>query len=258
MVGVGVVEGRSVRVASRSRGPRGGSVRGTVRVGAGRGRRSHRGTGSVGGRVGTVLLVQEAGRSTVRVLARGETETGVVELGDGHDVDEAVDGLGEEIEDTVEDHLRGGGDDVSSIGDTPGDRVEEPEGREDDGRGHVGLVEVRAEASGRGATGTEEDDPDTDEGGATEGEESPLVDGGNESTDETSDDLSNEKRYQRQSSVVIESSRKAYHDDVEEDEDEDLRERKSGSEGELEKEERSGDGPINVSVRGYTVDQSSA
>ena len=53
----------------------------------------------------TVLLVEEVGGSSVRVLSRSESETVVVELGDTHNVNEAVYWLGEEIENTVEDHF---------------------------------------------------------------------------------------------------------------------------------------------------------
>jgi len=99
VVGVG---GRS---SSRNPGRLSSSVRG----------RSHRGARSSGGRVSSVLLVEKTLVGTVRVFAGGEPETSVVEAGDGDNVDEAVDGLGEEVEDTVEDHLGGGGDEVSSI-----------------------------------------------------------------------------------------------------------------------------------------------
>jgi len=209
VVGVG---GRS---SSRNPGRLSSSVRG----------RSHRGARSSGGRVSSVLLVEKTLVGTVRVFAGGEPETSVVEAGDGDNVDEAIDGLGEEVEDTVEDHLGGRSDEVTSISDTPGDRVKEPESREDDGRGEVGLGEVGTETSGRGATGNEEHIPDDDEGSATEGEESPLVDGLNKGTDKAGDD----------------------HDNIKEDKDEDLREGKTGSESEFEEEEGSSDGPVDVS-----------
>lgn len=107
----------------------------------------------------------------------------------------------------------------------PGDRVKEPESGEDDSRGKVGLGEVGTEASSGGTSGNEEHVPDDDEGSATESEESPLVHGFNEGTDETGDD----------------------HNNVEEDEDEDLRKGETGSESEFEEEKRSGDGPVDVS-----------
>jgi hypothetical protein len=75
-------------------------------------------------------------------------------------VDEEEDWLGEDIEDTVEDHLRVGGDDVTTIGETPGDGVEEPEETEDTGRDGVGSLETATKVGDTLSSGTEEDEPD--------------------------------------------------------------------------------------------------
>jgi len=183
--------------------------------------------GSTVGRsvVGISVTSKEAGTGSIRSLVRGPSETRVVELLNGKDVDEAVDGLGENVEDTVEDHLGVRGDSVGTIGKSPCDGVEEPENGEDDGGGHVGLGVVGTELGNRGTSVDEEDLPDTDEGEASETEESPLVAIGHKGTDESSDD----------------------HDDVEEEEVEGLGERETGSEGKFEEKERSGESPVDVS-----------
>jgi hypothetical protein len=60
-------------------------------------------------------------------LAGGEHEALVRDVAERPGVVEAKDGLGDEVEDAVEDHLTERGDDVAAVGDTPGDRVEEPD-----------------------------------------------------------------------------------------------------------------------------------
>lgn len=71
-----------------------------------------------------------------------------------------------------------GVDDVASVRDSPGDGVEEPEGREDDGRGGEGLAVVGTEAADGGLGVDEEDLPDAEQGEATETEPNPLMQGG--------------------------------------------------------------------------------
>lgn len=77
-------------------------------------------------------------------------------------MDEEEDGLGENIEDTVEDHLRVGGNDISTIGETPGDGVEEPEEGEDASRDGVCSLETATEVGDTLPSGTKEDEPDVD------------------------------------------------------------------------------------------------
>ena len=85
----------------------------------------------VTGGEGVLLVVVSDVSGSGRVLARRELESREVLLGQEPKVDEEEDWLGEEVEDTVGDHLRVGSDDVSTIGDTPDDGVDEPEDRED-------------------------------------------------------------------------------------------------------------------------------
>lgn len=118
-------------------------------------------------------------------------------------MDEEEDGLGEDIEDTVEDHLRVGGNDISTIGETPGDGVEEPKEGEDAGGDGVCSLETTPEVGDRLPSGTEEDKPDVYFSGHSKSEEAPervsappiavkldvpLVRGRNQGTNETSDD----------------------------------------------------------------------
>lgn len=92
-------------------------------------------------------------------------------MGDGQDVDERKDGFREDVEHAVEDHFGIDRDDVAAFAETPRDRVQEPEEREDRGRREVGAGEAGAEAGGGGARGNEEHVPDEDEGGAAKCEE---------------------------------------------------------------------------------------
>ena len=75
-------------------------------------------------------------------------------------MDEEETWLGKDIEDTVEDHLGVGGDDVSTIGETPGNGVEEPEEGEDASGDSVGSLETATEVGNTLPSGTEEDEPD--------------------------------------------------------------------------------------------------
>ena len=54
-----------------------------------------------------------------REFARLKLESGEVKLGYEEQVDEAKDGLGEDIKDTVEDHLGVGGNDIATVSETP-------------------------------------------------------------------------------------------------------------------------------------------
>jgi hypothetical protein len=52
-----------------------------------------------------------------------QLQLGVIETGDGKEVDKTKYWLCNDVEDTVEDHLSVRGDDVGTIGETPGDRL---------------------------------------------------------------------------------------------------------------------------------------
>lgn len=122
---------------------------------------------SVVGHVGSGVLLSVVvgdGSSRVGELARLELEGREVELGDGPKVIEDEDGLSEDIEDTVEDHLGIGVDDSTTVRKSPSDRVEEPEEGEDGGGGGEGLLVCGTESTG-GDSGRAEEDPENVEEG---------------------------------------------------------------------------------------------
>jgi hypothetical protein len=61
------------------------------------------------------------------VVVDVETKTGRVNTAVTPDEKSTEDGLGDQVEDTVEDGLRVGRDDVATLADTPGERVQDPE-----------------------------------------------------------------------------------------------------------------------------------
>ena len=96
-------------------------------------------------------------------LSGRELEDGKVELGKRVEVEQGVDGLGEHVEDTVEDHLRVGRDDVSTVGETPGNGVKEPEeGQDDGGFGESRSVSVTESTSGL-SSGAGKNPPDVED-----------------------------------------------------------------------------------------------
>ena len=89
-------------------------------------------------------------------------------------MDEEEDGLGEDVKDTVEDHLRVGSNDVSTIGETPGDGVEEPKEGEDTSGDGVCSLETTTEVGDTLPSGTKEDEPDVDFSGHCEREQAEI------------------------------------------------------------------------------------
>jgi len=159
------------------------------------------------------------------VLAGRELEVGEVLLGEEEEVDENEDWLGENIEDTVPDHLGVGGDVVSSIGETPSDGVEKPEKREDRGRDGEGSLETATEHSGGTSGRAEEYPPDVEFCCTTKGKVSPLVRCRHEGAYKASDD----------------------HDKVHEDCRQDVREGKSRGHQEGKEQSGGGNNPVDVS-----------
>ena len=133
--------------------------------------------------------------------------------------------LGEDIEDTVKDHLGIREDNVSSIGETPCDRVKQPKKRQDGGGSSEGFLEVGANDTCRSSSGTEQDPPYVEEGETTEDVETPLIGGFDQSSDQTGDD----------------------HDEIEEGESDDVGQGKSRCQDQSEEQGRRSDNPINVS-----------
>jgi len=192
------------------------------------------GSGAVGSGTGEGRVVDSSvllsvgvvdGSSTLRVLSRLELESSEVFSGKEEEVDEEEDGLGQNIEDTVEDHLRVGGDLRRTIGETPSDGVKKPENAEDRSRDGESSGESATEVSDGLPCGTEENPPNVDQSNHTECEQAPLVRRWDQGTNETSDD----------------------HDNVKEDDSEDIRKGKTSTQEDLEEESRSSDSPVNVS-----------
>lgn len=146
-----------------------------VAVRARRGRSSGRLARRRADRVRARLLVQEVLVCAVRDLGGRHAEAGVVEFGEGHEVDEGEDRLGEDVQDAVCDHFGRRWDHVATIGDAPlrirasarrksvvetvrahDDGVHDPDEAEVEGAGRIALVEVGAEALRRAAAGDEE------------------------------------------------------------------------------------------------------
>jgi len=161
---------------------------------------------------------------TLGELSALELEPGVVQLGNHVDVEKGEDGLGDKVEDSVEDHLAGRGDDVGTVSETPGDGVEGPDDGEEDGRGDVSSLEVRSEQGNRSVSRPQKDEPDVDKSGASESKVTPLVRADDKTSDETGND----------------------HDKVKEDQGDNVREGESGGEDQLEQEARGGNDPVDV------------
>lgn len=123
-------------------------------------RRLLRSLSSWGGRGGRWSLLEgRGGRVLVGVLARVEGKGRVVDAAQLEEEDAQEDGDGEDVEDTVPDHLGGDRDDVTALGTTPRDRV----GDEHEGEVARGLVVPHTERLARGelraGSVPEEDEP---------------------------------------------------------------------------------------------------
>lgn len=96
----------------------------------------------------------------------------------------AKNGFGQDVEDSVEDGLGVGGDDVAAFGQTPGNWVEEPEEDSPDAADQIGLGNFGSESLSMFAA-LEDDGPgDEEEGGGAEDEEAPFVGRFNQSADQ--------------------------------------------------------------------------
>jgi len=105
-----------------------------------------------------------------------------------HNQRDAEHRLGQEIEDAVEDSFGVGGNEIRSLGDTPGDGVDQPDEECQDTAEHVGAVNVRAEELGALATYAGEVPEDVEHGGGAEGPPAPLPAAGSKSSNEAGDD----------------------------------------------------------------------
>jgi len=136
------------------------------------------------------------------------------------------DWLGEDVEDSVGDDLAVNVGNAGAISDTPDDWVDGPD---DEGETTDGSEEVADLAALVHGSTTTVDDKDVDEGkegNAGHGVPAPLL----------------------RSTLAAESGEKTGkdHDDVGNDDEESVSSRETGKKAEIEEEERSGQGPVNV------------
>jgi len=167
------------------------------------------------------------------VVVDVETEASRVDVTVTENEESAEDRLGDQIEDTIEDSLRIRRDDIATLTDTPGDRVQDPkEGGERAAHGEA-AADILTENVGVTAALPDKDPNNVEESSAAEGEVTPLVGTTDESTNKTGDN----------------------HDFINENDEEDSRPGKSGGQHQVEKKERSGDEPIDVAdIEDLTVD----
>jgi hypothetical protein len=167
------------------------------------------------------------------VVVDVKTKTGRVNVTVTEDEESTEDRLGDQIKDTIEDSLRVGGDNVATLADTPGERVQDPEDSGERTAQGEATTDILAENIGVTTALPDEDPDDVEESKAAEGEVTPLVGATDESANETGDN----------------------HDFIDEDDEEDSGPGKGGGQHQVEKKERGGDEPIDVAdVEDLTVD----
>lgn len=181
-------------------------------------------------------------RGTDLVLNRGvllvvivdvETKASGVDATVTPDEKSTEDRLGDQVEDTVEDGLGVGRDNVATLTDTPGNGVKDPEKSGERTAHGEAAADVLAEDVGVTATLPDKDPDDVEESDAAEDEVSPLVGAANKGTNETSNN----------------------HDFVNEDDEEKSGPRHGSGQHQVEEKQRGGDEPIDVAdIEDLTVD----
>jgi hypothetical protein len=167
------------------------------------------------------LLVNE--RITFVVLDI-KTQASRVNVPVSPDKESTEDGLGQEVEHTIEDGLRVGRDDVTSLSETPCDGVEDPQESSERSAKEERTLDVTSVGAGVNAGLPDQLVHNVNKSEAAEGEVSPLVLGLDESTDETGNN----------------------HDLVDEDGPQDSGPWHSGGEQKISQEKRSRNEPIDV------------
>lgn len=143
-----------------------------------------------------LLLVDVARRTRISVVTNVKTQNGGVDIAMAPEEERTEDRLGESVEDTVEDGFGVRSDDVSSLGQSPGDWVQEPQEDGPATADHVCAANVSVDVARVNAANPEEVVGDEEEGKHGKNEVSPLVGGRDEGANETSDnhDFVNENR----------------------------------------------------------------
>jgi hypothetical protein len=96
--------------------------------------------------------------------------------------------LGEDVENAIEDGLGIGRDDITTLAETPRNRVQEPQRDGPDAAEGVDVGDVGADDAGVGAAFKDDCVGNEEEGRAAEGEVAPFVGGLDEGAAEASDD----------------------------------------------------------------------
>lgn len=109
------------------------------------------------------------------IRADVKTESGGLDVAMAPQEESTEDGLGHDVEDTVEDGFGIGGDDVAALAEAPGDGVQEPEADGPDAADGVGFGDVAAERCGVLAGGDGHGEGDPQECRAAEDEITPLM-----------------------------------------------------------------------------------
>lgn len=124
-----------------------------------------------------LLVVKRAvaGDGDVVIVADVDAEAVGVDVAVTPEEEGTEDGLGQDVENAVEDGLGVGGDDVAALAQAPGDRVEEPEEDGPHGASDVGAMHVGSEGACVLASDPGHLPRDEEESGAAEGEETPLL-----------------------------------------------------------------------------------
>jgi len=133
------------------------------------------------------LLKTVALRSSL-IVVDAKTEGRGVDVAVAPEEEEAEDRLGQDVQDTVEDSFGVRSDDVSTLGKSPGDRVQEPEEDGPGGADEVGAADFAADGGGVLAANEDDVPGDEEESRTAEYEVAPLVAGDDEGADETGDD----------------------------------------------------------------------
>jgi hypothetical protein len=116
-----------------------------------------------------------------------ETKASNVDVAVAPDEKSAEDGLGKDIEDTVEDSFRVRGDNVPTLGQAPSDGVQEPETDCPDAANGVSPIDVGTEHASVAATFEDNGPGDKEEGNAAEDEIAPFVGALDQGPDQASD-----------------------------------------------------------------------
>ena len=113
-------------------------------------------------------------RRILVVIPDMQAQTSGVDVAVTEQQDGSKDRLGQDIQDSVKDGLAVGGDDIATLAETPGDRVEEPEEDGPHAGEKVGLANIGAEVVGVLPGGPDDGPGDGEEGKHTKGPVAPL------------------------------------------------------------------------------------